>query len=101
MWQAGEEVFQITSSGGYLDKLLWRLCEFRIFGNYCTHSFSTRDLNPGPLDLKASALHCATACTHCVCECRSSAGVGAGRRDRVHTPCAMDHEGLLKVYGLL
>ena len=29
---------------------------------------------------------------HCVCACRSSAGVGAGSRDRVHTPCAMDHE---------
>ena len=27
-------------------------------------------------------------------------GVGAGSRDRVHTPwpCATDHEGLLKVY---
>ena len=33
-----------------------------------------------------------------VCACRSSAGVGAGSRDGVHTPlpCAMDHEGLLK-----
>ena len=28
MWQAGEEVIQITSSGGYLDNLLGRLCEF-------------------------------------------------------------------------
>ena len=34
----------------------------------------------------------------CVCACRSRAGVGAGSRDRVHTPCAMDHEGLLKAY---
>ena len=35
----GKEVFQITASGGYLDNLLGRLCEFRIFENYCTHSF--------------------------------------------------------------
>ena len=29
MWQAGrEEVIQIISSGGYLDNLLGRLCEF-------------------------------------------------------------------------
>ena len=28
MWQPGEEVIQITSSGGYLDNLLGRLCEF-------------------------------------------------------------------------
>ena len=33
-----------------------------------------------------------------LCVCRSSTGVGAGSRDRVHTPCAMDHEGLLKAY---
>ena len=31
-----------------------------------------------------------------VCACRSSTRVGAGSRDRMHTPCAMDHEGLLK-----
>ena len=31
-----------------------------------------------------------------MCACRSSTGVGAGSRDRVHTqwPHAMDHEGL-------
>ena len=35
-----------------------------------------------------------------MCACRSSAGVGAGSRDRVHTPWprAIDHEGLLRAY---
>ena len=37
---------------------------------------------------------------HCGCACISSARVGAGSRDRVHTPCAMDHEGLLKAYNV-
>ena len=43
MWQVRRggylEVIQTTSSGGYVDNLLGRLCKFLIFENYCTHSF--------------------------------------------------------------
>ena len=42
MWQAGEEVIQITSSGGYLDNLLGKLYEFRIFESYCSHIFNQK-----------------------------------------------------------
>ena len=50
---------------------------------------------PLPNQQQAVPLHVTT-----VFACRSSTRVGAGSRERVHTPwpCAMDHEGLLKAY---
>ena len=46
--------------------------------------------------ISQSAAGSTTVCVHA----DLALGVGAGTRDRVHTPwpCAMDHEGLLKAY---
>ena len=50
---------QITSSGGYLDNLLRKLCEFWFFENYCTHSFQPEIGTGDPWIWKPMLFHCA------------------------------------------
>ena len=79
---------------------LWCLsfCECQIKSVlHCSWQCPVQSFHPPPLCQSSSRQG------HCVCACRSSAGVGAGNRGRVHTPWpyVMDHEGLLKAYDMV